>query len=309
MHAPPGYSLIRYLAAKKEIDDHSLNRQVWDALAVMVRRLQGAQTVRTLEVGCGIGTMVDRLLERRLLRSGHYTAIDMDGDLITEAARRMSLRPGFRRMPDGEGAASRFGCGWTHELEIEFQTADLFQFAEASEFHCYDLVIAHAFLDLVDLRRALTAMRRLVRAGGFLYLTLNFDGATILEPALDPVFDEHIERTYHRTMDQRVVDGKPSGGSHTGRRLLGLLRDGDSEIVAAGSSDWVVVPVGGGYSGDEVYFLRYIVETIAQAVRGQPDIDAGKLARWRIGRLAQIERGELVYIAHQVDVLARTSRM
>jgi hypothetical protein len=106
-----------------------------------------------------------------------------------------------------------------------------------------------------------------------------------------------------------VVDGRASGGSHTGRHLLGLLGDGDSEIVAAGSSDWVVVPVGGGYSGDAAYFLGYIVETIAQAVRGQPDIDAGKLERWRIGRLAQIEQGDLVYIAHQIDVLARTSRM
>ena len=309
MHAPPGYSFVRYLAAKKEIDDRALNRQVWDTLAVTLRRLQADRTVRTLEVGCGIGTMVDRLLERRLLRSGTYTAIDMDEDLIAEAARRMSLRRDFSRMPNGEGAASRFGCGWTHELEIEFQAADFFRFADASASHCYDMVIAHAFLDLVDLRRALTAMQRLVRAGGFLYLTLNFDGATILEPALDPGFDEHIERTYHRTMDQRLVDGKSSGGSHTGRRLLGLLRDGDSEILAAGSSDWVVVPVNSGYSGDEVYFLRYIVETIAQAVCGQPDIDAGKLARWRIERLAQIERGELVYIAHQVDVLARTSRM
>jgi hypothetical protein len=152
-------------------------------------------------------------------------------------------------------------------------------------------------------------MQRLVRAGGFLYLTLNFDGATILDPALDPGFDEHIERTYHLTMDQRLLDGKPSGGSHTGRRLLGLLRDGDSEILAAGSSDWVVVPVNRGYSGNEVYFLRYIVEGIVQAIQGQPDIDAGKLEKWRIGRFAQIERGELVYVAHQVDVLARTSRM
>ena len=38
---------------------------------------------------------------------------------------------------------------------------------------------------------------------------------------------------------------------------------------------------------------------------GHPELDAEVFAGWLQERCAQIERGELVYIAHQMDLLVR----
>ncbi|MGQ0601957.1 MAG: hypothetical protein ACT4QE_09710, partial [Anaerolineales bacterium] len=54
------YSFERYLTAKKTVDDRALNAHVWETLA----RALPAGPVRVLEVGCGIGAMVERVLER-----------------------------------------------------------------------------------------------------------------------------------------------------------------------------------------------------------------------------------------------------
>ena len=51
-----------------------------------------------------------------------------------------------------------------------------------------------------------------------------------------------------------MTDGQPSGDSRTGRRLFHALRACGAEVLAAGSSDWVVHPVGGAYLHDEAYF-------------------------------------------------------
>ena len=79
--------------------------------------------------------------------------------------------------------------------------------------------------------------------------SLNFDGATILEPPIDPDLDALIEALYHRTMDTRRCRGRPSGSSRTGRRLFGHLKEAGARLIAAGSSDWVVFPGPDGYPG------------------------------------------------------------
>ena len=118
---------------------------------------------------------------------------------------------------------------------------------------------------------------------------------------IEPTFDELVVRLYHRTMDERVTSGKPSGDSCTGRRLFMQLRNIGANILAAGASDWVVFPRSGGYPEDEAYFLHFILHTVEGALRGRPEIDPGELAAWLAARHAQVEGGELVYIAHQMD--------
>ncbi len=131
-------------------------------------------------------------------------------------------------------------------------------------------MIANAFLDLVDLTRTLPLLRQLLRPHGLAYLTINFDGATNLLPTLDPGFDASIEAVYHRTMDERIVDGQQSGDSRTGRKLFTLLPAADFTVLLAGSSDWVVHPVDGAYRGDEASFLHFIVQTIQGALIRSP---------------------------------------
>jgi len=102
-----------------------------------------------------------------------------------------------------------------------------------------------------------------------------------------------------------VLDGKPSGDSRTGRHLFANLRTAGVDVRAAGSSDWVVFAGANGYPADEEYFLHDIIHTIGAALTGHPNLDAARLDAWVTQRHAQIEQGALVYIAHQLDVLAR----
>jgi len=307
MAMPADYSFIRYLAAKHSVDDRALNRRVWQSLAHGLSAANFPPPVKVLEVGAGIGTMVERVFEWTLLKEAVYTAIDAEPGNVTEAQARLprwAARQGLtvRREIPGRIRFQQAGC----DISVELEPIDVYKFAarETGQ-RTWDVLIAHAFLDLLDIPRALPALISLLRPGGLFYSTLTFDGATVLQPEIDPEFEAHIEALYHRTMDERITAGRPSGDSRSGRHLFGHLRAAGVELLDAGSSDWVVFAGPGGYPADEAYFLHFIVHTIQTALQGHPDLDATQFADWIEQRHQQIERGELVYIAHQLDFLGR----
>jgi hypothetical protein len=151
----------------------------------------------------------------------------------------------------------------------------------------------------------LPALCSLMRPGGLLYFPLTFDGGTVFQPEGEAQFDGAIEACYHQTIDQRVLDGKPSGDSRAGRRLFAHLRAAGVDVVAAGGSDWVVFAGANGYPADEAYFLHDIIHTIGATLTGHPQLNTERLSTWLAQRHAQIEQGTLVYIAHQLDILGR----
>jgi SAM-dependent methyltransferase len=271
-------SFARYLAAKKTVDDRALNGAVWQALVDAVGNLADCQV---LEVGAGIGTMAERWRERGFWPPAGYLALDADAENVAVARQRLA-----------------------GERVVEATAVDLFDFIPQTS-QTWDLLVAHAFLDLLDNETALPPLFQLLRPGGLCYATINFDGATILQPAIDPVFDTLIEALYHRTMDERLVNGRFSGDSQTGRHLFQHIPQAGGQILAAGSSDWVVFAGPGGYPADEAYFLHFIIHTMQSALQGHPELDPARFATWVAVRHAQIERGELVYIAHQLDFLVR----
>ena len=289
---PNNYEFPHYLAAKRTVDDRALNRNVWAALAGALDEYRGpaARPLTVLEIACGTGTMVERTLEWGLFdgcRAVHYTAIDSLPANIAAAGERLSALPAW--------------------FDLHIETADVFDFCtRADEAAKYDLVVAHAFLDLLDIPTALPQLRPLLRPGGIFYFTINFDGATILEPTVDSALDARIEAAYHRTMDERITDGHPSGDSRTGRHLFRNLAQAGFQVRAAGSSDWVVFPVNGRYPADEAFFLHFIVHTMHGALHNDSAVAGEDFERWIAARHAQIERGELIYIAHQIDFMGNT---
>lgn len=280
-------NFIRYLAAKKTVDDRALNRNVWDAMYRALPAQSVNAPLRVIEAGAGIGTMIERFIERNVLTHATYTAIDADANHIAELNRRLPTPPGI--------------C-------IEPQVSDIFDFiARARGQSKWDLLVAHAFLDLLNVPRALPQLFSLLKRGGLFYFTLNFDGATIFEPAIDPAFDAEIEQLYHRTMDERVTDGAPSGDCRTGRHLLHLVRASGAEIIEAGGSDWIVFAGARGYANDEAYFLHFIIDEVRTALMHRPELSSqqNRFRNWIVRRHQQIEEGTLVYIAHQIDVVGR----
>lgn len=274
----------RYLAAKKTVDDRALNAQVWQAMvsAVRDRAAVFSRPLRVLELGGGIGTMAERWQERQVLASVQYTLLDAEEENIREATGKLEIR------------------------DWRLEAVDVLEFARRERGHQHwDLLIAHAFLDLLDVPRVLPLFFELLKPGGLFYFTINFDGETIFEPAIEPAFDEFVIQLYHRTMDERVVDGRPSGDSKTGRHLFQHLTAAGGTILAAGSSDWVVYGQSGKYAADEAYFLHFIIDTIYKALAGHPALDDRRFATWIKQRHQQVDEGTLVYIAHQLDFFGR----
>jgi SAM-dependent methyltransferase len=310
MSGPAAPDFIRYLAAKKGLDDRSLNRQVWDHLARALRDRADSAALRVLEVGCGIGTMVERLLDGGLLTRAAYTGIDVDAELIRAAAQRLRGYAAARQVPFtiDAGGAMHFSTP-AQDVRITFAAADLFDFLDQEPGKsAWDLLVAHAVLDLIDLDAALPTLLSRLAPGGLFYFSLNFDGATILEPPIDPDLDALIEALYHRTMDTRRAGGRPSCSSRTGRLLFGRLKEAGARLIAAGSSDWVVFPGPNGYPGDEAYFLHFIIDTIRLALHGHPELPAGRFQDWITQRHRQINARELIYIAHQLDFLGYSEK-
>jgi SAM-dependent methyltransferase len=303
MSIPTEFSYLRYLAAKKSVDDRALNRQVFTALVQALRPRQTSDPLAFLEVGCGIGTMVERLWDWGILIHANYTAVDLLPENIAEAKSRLPAFARERGLQMGEMGGNGLPLTSPHRsLRLTLEALDVFDFAarEVGQ-STWDVLLAHAFLDLVDLETVLPRLLALLKPGGYFYFTLNFDGVTSFFPPLDADLDALIEKLYHGTMDDRRVHGKPSVSSHTGRLLFSALPRFGGRILAAGGSDWVVFPGPDGYPDDEAYFLHYIVHTIEGALRGHPLLKEDSLQDWTSRRHQQIERGKLAYIAHQLD--------
>jgi SAM-dependent methyltransferase len=306
MPVPSVYSFTQYLAAKKSVDDRALNRHVWQSLVRAIPDAVPENPLRVLEVGAGIGTMLERLLDWGLLTHAAYTAIDADSDSIDMAHNRLPSWAASNGFGVEEDQGRLYIQRGERSALLELEAVDLFDFVGRERGHrAWDLLIAHAFLDLMNIPIVLPSLFSLIRRGGLFYFTLVFDGDTIFQPELDPALDGQIETLYHQTMDQRVLDGNPSGDSRSGRHLFSHLRTDDVELLDVGSSDWVVFAGPEGYHADEAYFLHFIVHTVDTALKGHPDLDAARFADWIEQRHAQIERGVLVYIAHQLDFLGR----
>jgi len=307
MSIPLTYDFIHYLVAKKEIDDRALNPTVWGRLHSALADRAAQERFRVLEIGAGIGTMIERMAAQALMhRSSLYTAVDVNPDCTRTARRRLGIwakRLGFAVSRINE-ASYRLESGNTR-IRVELITDDAHTLVAQTAPRTWDLLMAHAFMDLVDIQSLLPGMVRLLKNGGLLFLSLNFDGDTVLLPAIAPDFDERVIQRYHRSMDERIVDGRPAGNSRTGRRLLLNLMEYKTEILAAGASDWIVYPRRRRYPTRQSYFLHHILHTIDEELKHDPEIDTRRLTDWIAQRHAQVEKGELIFMAKQIDVLAR----
>jgi SAM-dependent methyltransferase len=285
------FDSTRYLAAKRTVDDRALNRRV----LADVCRLMPPGPARVLEVGAGLGTMVARLLEWRVIGAGEYTLLDVDARLLHDArtwlAEWAAVR-GLRTEPLPDGLC-------IGDLRVRLVEAELAGYLEGGHGEPADLLVANAFLDLVDVPAVLPGLVRLLAPGGVYWFPVTFDGESVFQP--DHQGDDDVLGAYHATMDTRVRSGRPAGERRTGRHLFGHLRAVGAPPLSAGSSDWVVhAGPDGHYPGDEAYFLGCILQTVEDALPAHPGV-----GDWLAARRRQLAAGELVYVTHQLDVAGR----
>lgn len=289
------YSFPHYLLSKQSVDDRALNKTVLDSLKTNLP----AAPIRIIEIGAGIGTMLMRLLRWDVLTKADYVLVDELAENIESAKEWIPLwavEAGLSVERVEQDSLRVFDS--VRDVRIHFQCADVFDFIKKNS-EPADLLIAHAFLDLLPMPESMPSLLALTKH--LAWLTVNFDGVTSLEPTIDPLLDEQIEWLYHASMDTR-----PTGGdSRAGRHLFSHLQAAGADILSAGASDWVVHSVNGKYPADEAYFLNFILHFFEESLTGHVELNAAAFANWIKERRAQIERGELVYIAHQMDFLAK----
>lgn len=296
---------VSYLESKKSVDDRSLNRHVLDILR---KELKRNELIDVLELGAGIGTMVARLIDWSLIRRANYRLVDLDqhslgaaASWLTQWAQRSSKkatqRNGALRLSDG-ASDTEVCVDFVHSSLDEFLAA---QRATSSE--QVDLIVANAFLDLVDVPAVIASLLALLKPDGLFWFSINFDGETIFLP--EHPADVALLDVYHRSMDERVRSGRVSGDSRTGRHLFKHLHDAGARILGAGSSDWVVHAIDGKYPEREAEFIEHILATIEAELNWRKEVDQDVLRDWLSLRRSQLSSGILAYVAHQLDFIGR----
>ena len=292
------HALPRYLESKRSVDERALAPRVRDRF---IDALPPEPTL--LEAGSGTGVTVPRLLSWGV-DEGRYRGVDADSRIVAFArrVRPMALRRRGYAVAEGvpaDGSQPADATGrpdfTVGDLAVGFETGDALDVLEGAE--SVDAVIAQAFADLVPLPQLVSAVESALRPGGVAYLPITFDGGTIFQP--DHPVDDAVEAAYHAAIDDR-----PGRDVRAGRHLIDLFRRRDGDLLAVGSSDWIVRPRGGGYPADERYFLDRLLGFVENTV---PDGDRAVEAfdDWLSARRDQLEAGELTYVAHQYDLLYR----
>ena len=293
----------KYLEAKFGIDSHSINVRVREALQ---RRVEDRELLEVLDVGCGTGASLRRLAE---ITTGvvDYTGLDSAANNRTsanEATKFWAIGEGYELAPrHDETVASRED----RSLTYRFATGDLFDPPESIVGGSFDLVTAHALLDVLPLSAAVVALRSRLSPGGLLYSAINYDGRTTLVPSLHTKemneFEELLLQTYDRSMDQRVVNGLKVGGSRTGTRLFDVLKSNGFSIAAFGASDWSICPVEGAYQSGERLCIESIIRMIGAEGERHSVTAVPALANWFAERIGHLSSGTLGLIVHQTDIL------
>lgn len=273
-----------YLEAKRNLDDRSMNRQVWSVFAERAKELaRSRKELHILEIGAGSGSMVERLagwgLLPQLSRECElfYEAVEPQEAHIPVLEERLGTRPELSEVRAFHGTVQAY------LEERGGETADL--------------LIAHAVLDLFSAEEAAGLVSSILGPRGLLYASITFDGESYFEPVDEPETDDLVRRAYHRSMAR---DGVMGAGF--GRKLLTALPRRGVEIVEAGSSDWILMPRKGVYYPREAEFLKAILSMVDSAVEGL--LGERERRSWLRRRLEQLDSGELIYIAHQLDILA-----
>ena len=289
-----------YLDAKFALDSRSLNPTVLENLR---RALALRSSLRCLDLGSGKGATIKRLVDLCPAASLEITALDLDPGLLTSGAEQLSQdfqKRGFQILRSATGLVAQTR---TRRISIAFACdSALIWNPGMGEF---DLIAAHAFMDLMPLAALCEKVLALLKPAGIFYASLNYDGETALIP---PYPEESLEREileyYDLSMEQRRLDHAATGGAYSGRRLVGALSRSGFEIEAYGASDWEITPLRGQYRDRDAACLQALLDMIHAEAQDSGRFNPELLARWYRERCAAIDVVRLGMIVHQLDILA-----
>jgi len=271
-------SFDAYLWAKEGIDSKSLHQPTWQLLVEACRTQEPA---RVLEVGAGVGTMLRRLFLAGALGNTSYWALEPQLALLEQASRLLEQL--VRDYPES-----------AHNVVLYPLADDWQSFSARPAAHPYILVVAHAFVDLVDAPAFLDSLVPFVAEGSLVYLSLIFDGLTQWYPQLPE--DDELMDLYHADMGHSVFNGTRSG-PRSARLIWNHALKGGWKLLSAGPSDWIMIAP---TSAHEQVVQLWLLSTIHKVL-------GDRATSWVQRRLIQARQGNLgLRISHMDLLLQRT---
>ncbi|MDA0688165.1 MAG: class I SAM-dependent methyltransferase [Proteobacteria bacterium] len=225
----------------------------------------GAQPATVVDLGAGTGSTLRTFIgshdaELHNYPPLHWRLVDQDAALLAEARRRHSLHTGLE------------------VYELDLMRTEALPLADAR------LVTASALFDLVSaefVQRLLDAMaEQSVSQKPALYAALNYDGSTDWTP-VHPL-DGAVLAAFNLDQQRDKGFGPALGPGATDYSLEQCERLG-YEVYTA-SSPWQL-------DGKDSELVAALIDGIAQAVNGNPAIDAAALQDWLQFRHAHVATG------------------
>ena len=287
--------LEEYFEAKAFVDENSLHEPTKSLFLALAERANG----RILDLGCGSGKMLQRLLKWGIPQSTVYVGVDSDPRVLEPFERTFKALFGQVQTNANDNRVEITAPGGIRILLYTQGAEDFLR--EQDQF---EVITSCSFFDLVDVYSVLPLVYEKLRRGGWVYSVCNFAGETYFEPVISSELDEKVIRLYHDSMRQRnLALGIPGGEYCSGRKLAPVWQRCGGEVVSFGPSDWVICPRQGKYREEEHHLLQSILNFVAQALRGYSELTPEEIDFWIRERKRQLEDGRLIFVARNLDFL------
>lgn len=258
------FDYVTYLDIKKAIDDRSLNPEVWQTMQDWVNNKGAhANNFRILEIGAGIGTMIERLLDNFRPQNLSYNAVEPEPGFMPEAKKRLQRWATANALKFNEEKEDSWTLsGSNHVYRINWIVAEAEQLDTLLPANSCDLLIAHAVVDLLPVPVLMPRLLDKLNCEGAFYLSLNYAGETSFNP--EHKDDRSLLQSYNLDMDKRH-QSVAWQASQTGKMLGPWLREHGHQVLSEGSSDWLLGP-------EEGDFIENILDTINKALQGEKEL-------------------------------------
>jgi SAM-dependent methyltransferase len=281
--------LEEYFKAKAYVDDKSLHEPTKSLFLSLAGGLGG----KVLDLGCGSGKMLQRLLKRELPQFTTYIGVDSN-PIVTKPFEGTFNAFSGRVQTDVKENGIEITTPRGTRISLHIREVEEF-LREESQF---EIITSCSFFDLVNIYSLLPLVYEKLKRGGLVYFICNFDGETSFEPMISPELDERIVRLYHNSMRKRNLElGVPDGEYRCGRKLAPMWQRCGGKVSSLGSSDWVIYPRDGKYREEERYFLKSILNFVVQSLKGCSEIEPEDISYWSRERNSHLEKGELFFLA------------
>jgi hypothetical protein len=164
------------------------------------------------------------------------------------------------------------------------------------------------------MEKSLGAIKKVMKQGGLLYLTINYDQHSVFGPTSPKRYTDEsnlMQLFNHSGIDFQFKGSVGVGNSHCGSLLPSLCAKVGFKILDYGSSDWIIPSEDmKPYSKNKRKVLKFFIDAFYNVLKDSSKEDqkrfsvSGKhIEDWYALRNRQLKSGELYYNCIQKDIL------